>query len=175
MDDRVAIGTHRVKTSVSKYGSQQSNQQRTSLFVLAMDREWFGLKGVCFQGRSTGGGRGGREAGLAMEMATSVDKSSFFRRLQRNVTVQWENTVAPCSPIFHFHRSIVPLFHHSSQSLRITILLHPPVSTLVYACVCMCVKKLSIFFFFQYSSNPTRLRELTQEMLRSKRWNEEIK
>lgn len=56
MDDRVAIGTHRVKTSVSKYGSQQSNQQRTSLFVLAMDREWFGLKGMCFQGRRTGGG-----------------------------------------------------------------------------------------------------------------------
>lgn len=172
MDDRVAIGTHRVKTSVSKYGSQQSNQQRTSLFVLAMDREWFGLKGVCFQGRRTGGG----EAGLAMEMATSVDKSSFFRRLQRNVTVQWENTVAPCSPIFHFHRSIVPLFHHSSQSLRITILLHPPVSTLVYACVYVYVcEKIVHLFFFQYSSNPTRLRELTQEMLRSKRWNEEIK
>lgn len=93
--------------------------------------------------RETGG-----EAGLAMEMATSVDKSSFFRRLQRNVTVQWENTIAPCSPIFHFHRSIVPLFHHSSQSLRITILLRPPVSKLVCVCVCVAWKKLSIFFFF---------------------------
>lgn len=114
-----------------------------------MDREWFGLKGVRFQGR--------RGAGLAMEMATSVDKSSFFRRLQRNVTVQWENTVAPCSPIFHFHRSIVPLFHHSSQSLRITILLRPPVSKLVCVCVCVSRGKNYPSFFFQYSSNSTRL------------------
>lgn len=104
--------------------------------------------------RETGG-----EAGLAMEMATSVDKSSFFRRLQRNVTVQWENTVAPCSPIFHFHRSIVPLFHHSSQSLRITILLRPPVSKLVCVCVCVCrVEKIIHLFFFQYSLNSIRLR-----------------
>lgn len=135
-----------------------------------MDREWFGLKGVCFQGRRRGGRGRRRGAELAMEMATSVDKSSFFRRLQRNVTVQWENTVAPCSPIFHFHRSIVPLFHHSSQSLRITILLHPPVSTLVCACVCVCVWKNCPSFFF--SNLWTRLDfELTQEMLRIKEQN----
>lgn len=68
----------------------------------------------------------------------------------------------PCSPIFHFHRSIVPLFHHSSQSLRITNLLHPPFR---HSCVCVCAREKIVHLFFSsvFSSNSTRLRSVPRE------------
>lgn len=159
MDDCILFrdGTHRVKTSVSKYGSQQSNQQRTSLFVLAMDREWFRLReeGDVLPSKGKDG-----ETGLAMEMATSVDKSSFFRRLQRNVTVQWENTVA--------HRALRFFIFTGRSFLCFIIVLNLFELQSFYihrfdtrTCVYVCAReKLSISFFLQHSSNSTRLRSV---------------
>lgn len=110
-----------------------------------MDREWFGLRE---EGDVLPRGKDG-ETGLAMEMATSVDKSSFFRRLQRNVTVQWENTVA--------HRALRFFIFTGRSFLCFIIVLNLFELQSFYihrfdtrVCVCVRVKKLSISFFLQY-------------------------
>lgn len=133
-----------------------------------MDREWFGLKGVRFQGR-----RGAR-----LDWRWKWRHRWTSRRFSDGC-----NETSPFNGKTPSHRALRFFIFTGRSFLCFIIVLnlfelqsfyvHQFRNSYVYVCVCRVEKIIHLFFF---SILRTRLDfELTQEILRSKRWNKGIK